>query len=243
MDKITKIAGYWNLEFGDGAEGGQSGGVPGGMGSLNLGKWGQALYVVATVADIVLTVVTLGGSLALKGALKGLSLGLKRAFTSLAKLFTRQGLKKLGTKIATFFGRRFSSLSRTGLQQIFRKGVKKIAEDAPISLRRLKMLLGRAKMGTNKYKIVQASAEDAARLGDDVFGWVSRTGSGQIARAADGRPIINLTERALSSVKEAVTTVGHEIKHILDPHATEALAEAFGERFYDKFLKNIKRFL
>lgn len=71
MDHVTRVAGWWHLEF-SARPGGQSGGIPGGMGSLNLGGWGQAAYVALTVVDIVLTVLSLGELAALKAGVKSL---------------------------------------------------------------------------------------------------------------------------------------------------------------------------
>ena len=102
MDKVVKYAGYWNLEFGGDKKGGESGGIPGGMGSLNLGSWGQGLYVALTVVDIALTVVTLGGLAAIKTGLKvAVKAGVK-ALTTLgrkaAKNLSVKGLKQLSVK-------------------------------------------------------------------------------------------------------------------------------------------------
>lgn len=98
MDHVVRAAGYWHLEFGS-DEPGESGGIPGGMGSLNLGSWGQAAFVALTVVDVVLTVASFGGLAALKVSLKaGLkaiqSFGrraLARVTAGLAATFSRQG--------------------------------------------------------------------------------------------------------------------------------------------------------
>ncbi len=101
MDHIVRVAGYWNLEFGD-SPNGESGGIPGGMGSLNLGSWGQAAYLALTVVDIALTVATFGG---LAGIKAGLKVGLKvitslgrRALTRIGTVFTRQFWRKALTR-------------------------------------------------------------------------------------------------------------------------------------------------
>ena len=124
MDRITAIAGYWNLEFGGGSPNGKSGGVPGGMGSHNWGAWGQALYLGLTIGDIILTVVTLGGAAGIKAGLKGLMAAGQRALTSAARLLTREGLKELGTKILTRLVRllpgRRSFFSVQGAEDIIR---------------------------------------------------------------------------------------------------------------------------
>ena len=83
LDRITQAAGYWHLEFG-GGEGGTSGGIPGGMGFLS--GWGaQVAFLVLTVADIALTIFTLGG-------FKAVMTGLKAAVTA--------GIRGLRTVIA-----------------------------------------------------------------------------------------------------------------------------------------------
>ncbi|WP_371223409.1 SpvB/TcaC N-terminal domain-containing protein [Roseovarius sp. 2305UL8-3] len=102
MDTVVRYAGYWNLEFGNDDANGESGGIPGGMGSLNLGAWGQGLYVALTVVDIVLTVVTLGGLAAIKAGLKlALKAGM-RALTTLgrkaAQTLSVKGLRQLSIR-------------------------------------------------------------------------------------------------------------------------------------------------
>ncbi|MGN6105584.1 MAG: RHS repeat-associated core domain-containing protein [Kofleriaceae bacterium] len=48
---IVRWSGYANLEFGDSNGRGQRGGVPGGTGTVNLGWFGQALYVAFTIVS------------------------------------------------------------------------------------------------------------------------------------------------------------------------------------------------
>lgn len=99
LDKITKIAGYWHLEF-SGSPDGVSGGIPGGMGSLS--GWGaQVAFLVLTVADIVLTVLTLGE---FKAAMVGLKNALKAGMSSLKGVMAR-GLRGAGTAILGLFRR------------------------------------------------------------------------------------------------------------------------------------------
>jgi len=71
MDYVTHVAGWWNLQFSS-QPGGHSGGIPGGMGSHNLGGWGQGAYVALTVLDIVLTVISLGGLAAIKAGIRSI---------------------------------------------------------------------------------------------------------------------------------------------------------------------------
>lgn len=94
MDHVVRIAGYWNLEFSSNPKGSQTGGVPGGMGSTDLGRWGQALYVALTVVDIALTIVSLGGLAAIKA---GLKTALKASTKALAS-FGRKAMAALSVK-------------------------------------------------------------------------------------------------------------------------------------------------
>lgn len=100
MDHVARVAGWWNLEFGS-DEPGESGGIPGGMGSLNLGAWGQAAFVALTVVDIALTVVSLGSLAALKASLK---VALKASMRALAsagrRVMSALSLKNLRNLVA-----------------------------------------------------------------------------------------------------------------------------------------------
>jgi hypothetical protein len=70
-ERLTRYAGYWNLEFGnEQGEGAASGGIPGAFGSINAGAWGQGFFLGLTVVDIVLTIISLGELAALKAAAK-----------------------------------------------------------------------------------------------------------------------------------------------------------------------------
>lgn len=116
MDRITQVAGYWNLEFGE-SEGGESGGIPGGMGS-HRGAGLQALYVGLVVVDIVLTFISLGGFAGIKAGLKALLAAgrrlLTRAATAVGALFTRQFWRIALTRLGRFFfdPRTFRTVSR-----------------------------------------------------------------------------------------------------------------------------------
>lgn len=99
MDHIVRVAGYWNLEFSDSPKG-ESGGIPGGMGSLNLGAWGQAAYLALTVVDVALTIASFGGLAGIKAGLKVAlkavtSLG-RRALTRIGTVFTRKFWQRAG---------------------------------------------------------------------------------------------------------------------------------------------------
>ena len=126
------------------------------------------------------------------------------------------------------------------LVEVFRKG-KKFKSVAVVSLKRLRNVLGRAGVSPSAYKLVKVSAEVSRAMekevGETIWGWVSRDAAGTVARDARGRPIINFTERALSSLEEAVKTFGHEAKHLKDfaaglTESSEALAEQAGEKLW-----------
>lgn len=86
LDHAVKVAGYWNLEFSSDPKG-RSGGIPGGMGKI-ASAWGQGLYLALTVADIILTVVTLGG-------VKAIMAGAKAALKAGAKAIMNTGRKAM----------------------------------------------------------------------------------------------------------------------------------------------------
>jgi hypothetical protein len=93
MDRVARVAGWWHLEF-SGDPRGQSGGIPGGFGSHNLGAFGQALFVALTVVDIALTIASLGG-------LAGIKAGLRAAISA-----ARRVLSSVGRRIAAAWARR-----------------------------------------------------------------------------------------------------------------------------------------
>lgn len=65
---MLKVAGWANLTFGE-DEGGEEGGIPGGMGRFNLGLGGQILYVALTVASLIGSLYKLGAEIAENGVL------------------------------------------------------------------------------------------------------------------------------------------------------------------------------
>jgi RHS repeat-associated protein len=111
-----------------------------------------------------------------------------------------------------------------------------------VSIKQLKMALGRANIDTSCYNIVQASKKDADALGEDVYGWITRDGEGNLRRDAKGRPTIVLTPTALQDMDKAVYTVGHEIKHIKDALAgIESLSEREANKYAKSFLEMYRR--
>jgi hypothetical protein len=55
MDRMMRYVGYLNLVFGEDPRG-QSGGIPGGMGLLNLGAAGQVIFAIVSIASTLLAV-------------------------------------------------------------------------------------------------------------------------------------------------------------------------------------------
>ena len=79
-----------------------------------------------------------------------------------------------------------------------------------------------------------------------VFAWVARDGTGKVLTDAKGRPVINFTERGLASLVEAVTSFGHEVKHIKDYAAgleisDEREAEIAGQELWELVQERWKR--
>jgi hypothetical protein len=137
---------------------------------------------------------------------------------------------------------------QAGLDAVARRGGKVAAETGPISIKRLRIVLGQAGVSPSPYHLRKASKADIDALvanGADpsnVYGWVARDGANNILRDQRGRPIITFTEQGLSSLEEAVKTFGHEAKHIKDFAAgmgtsNEALAEKAGEELWELIKK------
>lgn len=98
MDRVAQVAGYANLEFGDGDPGGRSGGIPGGMGWLH-GKGWQALYAVLTVASVLTLFVSAG--------VRGTLMAARHFLRQIGTLFTRAFWRNLATRGAGLLSRRF----------------------------------------------------------------------------------------------------------------------------------------
>ncbi|MBV9559725.1 MAG: hypothetical protein JOY90_04575 [Bradyrhizobium sp.] len=132
------------------------------------------------------------------------------------------------------------------IEQIFRSAGK-TATDSQVSLKQLRMVLGRAGVSPSPYSLVKVPTEISQELekaGAKVWGWVSRDAAGAPIRDARGRPIINFTERGLSSLEESVKTFGHEVQHLKDfaagiVTAREADAERAGEQLWRMISKLI----
>jgi hypothetical protein len=136
-----------------------------------------------------------------------------------------------------------------GASRILRKGGK-LEQTGPVSLKRLRMTLGRSGVSPSGYHLRKAAKADLDALrsaGTDpstVYAWVSRDGNNVLLVDARGRPVITFTEQGLSSLEEAVKSFGHEAKHIQDFAAgmatsNEALAEQAGEELWELVQKKM----
>jgi uncharacterized Zn-binding protein involved in type VI secretion len=128
---------------------------------------------------------------------------------------------------------------------VFRRS-SKLAGERPISLRELRMHLGRAGVDTSGYAFRKVTADEAAAAGHGVYGWVNTDGAGRVFADAGGRPVINFTDKGLSSLEEGVKTFGHEANHIKDYRAgikvaRERMAEKAGEDLWDKVSGALER--
>jgi len=129
-----------------------------------------------------------------------------------------------------------------GVEGVLRGGGK-VEATGPISLKRLRVTLGKAGVSPSPYllrKATKADLEALAKAGSDpstVFAWVSRDGTGAVIKDLKGRPIINFTPTGLSSLEEAVKSFGHEVQHIKDftvgRGTSEAVAEQAGEELWN----------
>lgn len=110
LDTVTRWAGYANFEFESGGPEGQSGGVPGGQGKINLGWGGQLAYIALTILSWV-------GPGAI---LKGLRLGFK-FLAQLVRASIRTlslAARKAGVTVARFFGRLFTRRARPPVETV-----------------------------------------------------------------------------------------------------------------------------
>jgi uncharacterized Zn-binding protein involved in type VI secretion len=128
---------------------------------------------------------------------------------------------------------------------VFRRAARSAAGKA-ISLRQLRMKLGRAGVETSGYAFRKATAEEIEAAGKRAFGWVNVDGAGRVFSDAKGRPIINFTDKGLSSLEEGVKTFGHEASHIKDyvagiKLAREDVAEKAAENLWEKVSGKLER--
>jgi RHS repeat-associated protein len=126
-DTATRVAGYFDLQFGN-DEGGQAGGIPGGAGFLK-GHWAQALYIALVAVQTVLAVVAAVKYVAQVGV-RGTLTGLRGVWNWARRIFTRRywaevvehelyrlsrfSWRQLPRRMARFFydGREWGSISK-----------------------------------------------------------------------------------------------------------------------------------
>jgi hypothetical protein len=114
-ERLTRYAGYWNLEFGnEQGEGAASGGIPGAFGSINAGAWGQGVFLSLTVVDIGLTIITLGELAALKAAARQ-SISAMRKAGKFAKQAVNAAADRIGdaTRAVIKYGDKAASVLST----------------------------------------------------------------------------------------------------------------------------------
>lgn len=114
----------------------------------------------------------------------------------------------------------------------------------PVSVDQVKMALGRAGMSVADYDIVYVPTIEA-EAGMPIYGRSSHV-DGKPLPGPRGRPLIEISELGLSSMKEAVVTIFHEIYHHMSyvqrgEPGRESDAEAYGQRMWEKFERNSRR--
>jgi RHS repeat-associated protein len=113
-----------------------------------------------------------------------------------------------------------------------------------VSIKQLRIKLGKAGMSVSDVNVRLATPEEMANGPSHAMGWTSTDGYNQTILDAESRATILLTPRGLSSMEQAVTTVGHELSHIRDSNAGVMTAREFeadqaGYEFWLKFLSRL----
>jgi len=108
-----------------------------------------------------------------------------------------------------------------------------------VSLSVLRMALGRSGFSAKRYAFRMASPAEEAEAGRPVFAKVAMSGDNAIITDSKGRPIITFFRRSMTSLREAMTSFGHEAAHLRDVRAglltpRELDAERAGLRLADR---------
>jgi len=129
-----------------------------------------------------------------------------------------------------------------GTEETLRRGGKVVTDTGPVSLKKLRMTLGRAGESPSGYHLRVASKEDleamraSGQSPENVYAWMSERGA-DLVRDWRGRPVITFTPKGLSSLEEAVKSYGHEVRHIQDfiigRGTNEAVAEQAGKELWE----------
>ena len=89
----------------------------------------------------------------------------------------------------------------------------KIKQGNPVSVKTLKINLGKAGLPVHDYEIVHV-ANMTDPFGRPVFGRMGVDGAGNVICGQSGKPLIEITDLGLQSMEQAAFTVFHEIHHI-----------------------------
>ena len=108
-----------------------------------------------------------------------------------------------------------------------------------VSIKEVKIALGKASMSVRDYDIAHVPVILDAR-GIPAFGRSTHTGAGLPMLGPRGRPLIEVSDKGLGSMQDAVTTIFHEIHHHRSYRLTgnggpEDAAEEFGRQMYRIF--------
>ncbi len=196
MDRLTRSAGYLNLEF-DSDENGRSGGIPGGMGRFNLGAGGQAAYIGLTLLSFLV------GAGEIKAMVKGAwQLGVRGL---LAKAMT----KLRGVVPAAKAGLAWvKGLATRGAAGVASTGLKGGLE----SLTKAELIRELRRIGTREaYATVAALKRGVVDL--NLSKMVPR--DGRVAEALFNSNRVNLFVRTIADVRQAAGLLAHETKHVL----------------------------
>ncbi|MFE2494445.1 DUF6531 domain-containing protein [Streptomyces scopuliridis] len=113
---------------------------------------------------------------------------------------------------------------------------------AAVSIKQVKMALGRAGMSVSQYDIVHVPEIRTAGVGLPAYGRSPYNGNGMPDLGPRGRPVIQISNMGLADMDTVVATIFHEIYHhrmyAIWPGSMggkESAAEAFGQAMLDVF--------
>jgi hypothetical protein len=123
----------------------------------------------------------------------------------------------------------------------FRTAGRADGDGEPVSVKEVKMGLGRAKMSVSDYDIEHVPEIEGVG-GEPAYGASPRNFDGTPKLGSRGRPLIQLSDLGLRNMNEAVHTIFHEVYHhemyrAFGHGGTEAAAEQYCARMLDKFLR------
>jgi hypothetical protein len=118
--------------------------------------------------------------------------------------------------------------------------------ESPTSIDILRQKLGRTgQIDSSEVRLERALPSEVPDLGGrPVYGWVTER-AGRPVTDSRGRATVKLTDNALASLEEAVTTVGHELHHLKELRAgagtSEAAAEAAALEYWRVFQERYRK--